>query len=375
MKTLHLLPELNSGGVEQAVFNLATFLARDGHECVVVSNGGRMVADFETHGVRHIALPVHRKSLFSLRYVSPLLRLLAAEKPDVLHLHSRLPAWLGWLAWRGLPPESRPALVTSIHGFFSVNAYSAIMMRGERVIAVSESIRDYILANYPRTSAEVIRVIPPGIALENFPRGFTPSGAWRHDWEREFQQLRNKQLLTLPGRLTRLKGHAVFLQLLAALRISNPSAHGLIVGGAHPRKQAYREELEREVERLGLTDAVTFTGQRADLREILAVSAIVFSLSTQPESFGLTTLEALALGRPVIGTDHGGVGEQLRRLFSAGLVPPGDGARLIETTRRLLATPATPEPVPPDYTLEHSCRRTLDVYSELRPGRSNTDAR
>lgn len=97
----------------------------------------------------------------------------------------------------------------------------------------------------------------------------------------------------------------------------------------------------------------------------MAVSALVYSLSTQPESFGRTTLEALALGRPVVGYDHGGVGELLGQLFPAGRVPLGNEAALATVSRKLLADPVWPAPVPASLTLAVMLRHTLDVYHEL----------
>ena len=75
---------------------------------------------------------------------------------------------------------------------------------------------------------------------------------------------------------------------------------------------------------LGIADRISFLGHRTDLKEIMAVSTIVYSLSLDPEAFGRVSLEALALGKPVIGYDHGGVAEQLRVIFPLGLVNPGD---------------------------------------------------
>jgi glycosyltransferase involved in cell wall biosynthesis len=151
MKVLQILPELNAGGVERVVMVLSDYLVANGHQSVVVSNGGRMVAPLEKSGARHLALPVHKKSLGSLFQVRPLRRLLAQERPDILHLHSRVPGWVAWLAWRKMNPKTRPRLVSTVHGFYSVNAYSAIMTRGERVIAVSECIRDYVEKDFPKT--------------------------------------------------------------------------------------------------------------------------------------------------------------------------------------------------------------------------------
>jgi len=139
MKILQILPELDSGGVERGTLEVAARLVHDGHESLVVSNGGRLVAALENAGSRHITMPVHRKALASLAEIPRLRKLFATEKPDIIHVRSRLPAWLTWLAWKSMDRRTRPRFVTTVHGFYSVNAYSAVMTRGEAVIAVSET--------------------------------------------------------------------------------------------------------------------------------------------------------------------------------------------------------------------------------------------
>ncbi|MGC3960858.1 MAG: glycosyltransferase family 4 protein [Verrucomicrobiota bacterium] len=365
MKVLQILPELNAGGVERVVMVLSDYLVANGHQSIVVSNGGRQVASLEKSGARHIALPVHRKSLGSLFQVRPMRQVLEQERPDILHLHSRVPGWIAWLAWRKMNPQTRPRLASTVHGFYSVNAYSAIMTRGERIIAVSECIRDYVAKNFPQTPPAALRLVRHGLALADYPRGFQPDVTWRERWLKDFPQFTGKQLLLLPGRITRLKGHEDFLHLIAALFKTNPQIHGVIVGDTHPRKRAYLDELKQLVQQLGLASAVTFVGHRSDLREIMAMAQVICSLSTSPESFGLTTLEALALGRPVIGYDHGGVGELLHKLYPTGCVPLRDEAALLTTTQQLLALHSSPTPVQEPFTLDAMCRSTLDVYREL----------
>lgn len=364
MNVLQILPELNAGGVERGTLEIGRYLVGHGHDALVVSNGGRMVSLLESAGIRHVTMPVHRKGPGALFQIAPMRRLLMAERPDVLHIRSRLPGWIAWLAWRKLDPRTRPRLVSTVHGFYSVNAYSAVMTRGERVIAVSESIRRHILKHYPRTPANVIRVIPRGVDPAEYPCGYQPPAPWMEAWGKAHPEFTGRRVLTLPGRITRLKGHEDFLRLLAALGLAGEDVHGLVVGDVHRRKRGYLAELQTMARELHVQDRVTFTGQRDDLRQILAISDIVFSLSTQPESFGRTTLEALALGRPVLGYDHGGVGEQLRALFPGGRVAVCDASALLTATRQVLAHPPRPSLVESPYTLEAMCRATLACYQE-----------
>jgi glycosyltransferase involved in cell wall biosynthesis len=363
MKVLQMIPEMESGGVERGTLELARHLGSFGHESIVISGGGRMVAQLEACGTRHITMPVGRKRLSSLLMVRKLRKLFAKEKPHILHLRSRVPAWLAWLAWRGMDPAARPRLVTTVHGFNSVNRYSEIMTCGERVICVSESIKEHVLKHYPRASAEKLRVVHRGIDPAEYPYGYRPGADWMDSFHEEFPATIGKRLLTLPGRITRLKGHEDFAIILKELA-EDESIHGLVAGGAHPRKAAYLDEIKALFAAEGLSERVTFTGGRSDLREILAISSLVLSLTTQPESFGRTTLEALGLGVPVAGYDHGGVGEQLKLLYPAGRLPANEPEDSVALIRGLLADPPkVPKEHP--FTLNAMLEGTMAVYGEL----------
>jgi glycosyltransferase involved in cell wall biosynthesis len=361
MKVVQILPELNAGGVEGHVLELAAFLAPQGHDSIVISNGGHMVEKLTQRGVRHITIPVHRKSLRSLFQVRKLRAWLRDEKPDVIHAHSRVPAWIAWLALRGIPADKRPKFITTVHGFYSVNAYSAIMTQGDRIIAVSESVREYIRSNYPKADPKRIEVIPHGIDPKTYHPEFKPSADWLAQWQSEHPELTNKQLLLLPGRITRLKGHGDFFQLIKTLKQAGQPVCGLIAGNTHPKKRAYLDELHQQAESLGITNDIIFLGHRSDLRELMAVSDIIMALSQQPESFGLTVLEALSLGRPVVGYNCGGVGELLAALYPTGKVPPSSSNALLLTTTPILKNPSQPSPNDL-FTLEKSLASTADIY-------------
>ena len=364
LSVAQLLPALDGGGVERGTLEVARELVRQGHRSAVISAGGRLVPELLRDGSEHLAWPLGAKSPRTLRWIWPLRRWLAEQRIDILHARSRLPAWIGWLAWRGMDPLTRPRFVTTVHGLYSVSRYSAIMTRGERVIAVSETVRAYLQRHYPQLPAERVRVIHRGVDSRAFPYGYRPSSDWLADWYRRFPQLREGPVLTLPGRLSRLKGHEDFIELIARLRARGLSVRGLVVGGPEPRRQRYADGLREIVRSRGLGDVVLFAGHRGDMREVYAVSTVVLSLSAKPESFGRTVLEALSLGVPVIGYDHGGVGEILGRIYPAGSVPAGDLDTLTARVVEWLGA-APPEPPDPGFPLQRMLDETLALYEGL----------
>ncbi|NIP72276.1 MAG: glycosyltransferase family 4 protein [Gammaproteobacteria bacterium] len=373
LTVLQILPALDSGGVERATLEVAGELVRQGHRSLVISAGGSMVEALERGGTRHVAWPIGRKSLSTLRLVARLRRLLHDEQVDIVHARSRLPAWIAYLAWRGMDPASRPRFVTTVHGFYSVGRYSAVMTRGERVIAASESIRDYVTASYPRVDAGNIVVIPPGVDRRVYSYGYRPGPSWQDRWSQEFPQLSGRYLVTLPGRVTRMKGHEDLVDIIGLLLDRGLPVHGMVVGGARKRRRRFLDGLEDKIRGMGLEERITFTGPRGDLREILAVSDVVLSLSRYPEAFGRTTLEALSLGRPVCGYDHGGVAKQLAIVFPEGRVPVGDWRAAAGRIAEWYRSPPSVAAEHP-FTLERMLSDVIDVYQELAAGRTASPA-
>ena len=361
---VQLLPALETGGAERSALEIAQALLRDGHRAVVISAGGSLTGRLLAMGAEHIIMPIGRKSPATLAQVLPLRRALATIRPDIIHARSRLPAWLARLAMRGLRPQ--PHFVTTVHGLNTPGAYSAALVRGERVIVVSQTVRDHVQRHYPDVPADRIRVIPRGVDPEEFPYGYRPEQPWRQAFFAEFPQLAGAPLLTLPGRGTRLKGHAHALRLLAALLARGIDARLLLLGAIDAGRPAYERELRALAEQLGISARVAITPPRADVREVYAVSDLLLQLSIRPEAFGRTVLESIALCRPVLGYAHGGVGELLAELYPAGRVPPLDEARLVERAAELLRLAPPIAPLS-RYRLADMQQATLAVYRELVP--------
>ena len=363
---MHLLPSLASGGVEQVVLELCQGLTEQGIENVVVSAGGAMVPAIEATGAKHHVRPIGKKSFFTLLQIAKLAKLIKAEKPDILHLHSRVPAWVGFLAAKRLPKNIRPRIVTTFHGFHSVNFYSGIMARGERVIAVSQCMKEHIIEHYPRTNADSITVIPNSVDAEQNNPEYRPSTEWLEKWYTDYPELKNKFTICLPGRITRIKGGTHLPPIIKALKEQGVPAHAVIVGETKKGKEAIREEIVQAFAEAGLSADVTWTGHRRDLRDVLCVCDVTLSLTLQPESFGKTTLEALALGRPVAGYEHGGVGEQLDIFLPEGKVPTGNTDAMATLLSKWYHQKPIPKlPVSSPYRREDMIQSHIALYKEL----------
>lgn len=365
MKVLQVLPALNGGGVETGTLEVAQELVTKGHDSWVLSAGGSMVERLEQEGSTHVEWDLGKKSLFTLRHIWRLRAWLVDQAFDVIDVRSRMPAWVVYLAWRGLPANARPKLISTVHGLYSVNAYSKIMCVGERVITVSQAARDYVTLNYPDVDTNKLVVIPRGIEPNQYYPEFQPSADWSAHFSAAFPDAAGKQLITMPGRLTRLKGQTDFIRLMGRLvHQHHLPVYGLIVGGEDPKRRAYAQELRDLVAELNLAEHISFTGARTDIRELFAHSDLVVSLSSQPESFGRTVLEALSLGRPVVGYAHGGVAEILETLFPEGAVPLHDELALLRSVIAQLTAPSSPAPNSA-FLKNTMLERTLKVYEGL----------
>ncbi|GLQ98393.1 glycosyltransferase [Dyella mobilis] len=362
LTVVQLIPALRAGGAERSVLESGQALVQAGHRSVVISAGGRMTDQLEAEGSEHITLDIGRKSLRTLGKLWQLRRLLRELKPDIVHVRSRLPAWMGWWALKGMSP--RPHFITTVHGLNSPGRYSAIMLRGERIVVVSQTVRDYLLSHYHKLDTSRIRIIPRGIDPEAFPYGHRPDEAWQKAFFTEFPQLAGAPLLTLPARGTRLKGHHDAIELVADLKQRGIETRLLLLGVIEPGREAYVAELQQRVNARGIASQVVMTAPREDVRDIYAMSALVLQLSNKPEAFGRTVVEALSLCRPVLGYAHGGVGELLAELYPAGRVPPGDRERLVERAAELLRVAPPIAPLQ-RYRLIDMQHAALALYEEV----------
>ena len=359
MKIVQLLPELNEGGVERGTMELSRELVKLGHESIVISAGGKLQEQIEKDGGKHITFDVCSKNpLTVISRMMKLRKILKELNPNILHVRSRVPAWLTYFANKKL----QLPFVTTVHGFNSVSPYSAIMAKGDSVICVSGSIKTYIQEHY-QTSDEKITVIPRGIDLEKFNPQNTDVEFIR--LFREEYMLKDKFIVTSVGRVTQLKDLETFISVIALLKQIHSNVLGLIVGGVREDKQMYFESLKDLVKELGVEEHIIFTGSQSKVAEIYALSDVVVSSSKKPETFGRSVAEAIALNTPVVATGHGGVLDIIVESENGFFYPVGDIEAL---AKKILNAKALKfdgyNYISNHFSLENMVQKTLNVYKK-----------
>ena len=367
---LQVLPALNAGGVERGTLEIAEALSDAGFRPLVASAGGRLVAELEARGGRHVALPLDRKSPGALlSQAGALTRLVRAENIRIVHARSRFPAWAALLAAR----RGGAHFVTTYHGTYNEGfpgkrLYNSVMARGERVIAISQFIATLLRERHGTDPAR-IRVIPRGVDVARFDPAVVLEArveALRAAWGVPT----GRPVLLLPGRISRWKGQGVLLQALASLPAPRPFA--VLVGDEG--RGNYAAELRRQIAALGLQGDVAMPGHCDDLPAAFLLADLALHCSTDAEAFGRTIVEAQAMLRPVIASDLGAPRETVLEGETGWRTPPGDVAALAAAIRHALALPPAARSaigaqgravVLEHYTTRTMQQATLSVYREL----------
>jgi glycosyltransferase involved in cell wall biosynthesis len=369
---LQVLPALgSSGGVERGTVEIAEAIVEAGGRAIVASAGGARARELARVHAEHVTLPLHSKNpVVMYNNIARLAALIRNENVDLIHARSRAPAWSAYFAAR----RTDRAFVTTFHGTYNAGNflkrhYNAIMTRGERVIAISAFIAGHLRRIYG-VPANRIRIIPRGVDLYRFdPAQVSAERVIQlaNDW----RLTDGMPVIMLPGRLTRWKGQGVFIEAVAKLQ--RRDLRCLIVGGDQGRTE-YRSELESLVEKHDLGEVVRIVDHCDDMPAAYMMADVVVSASTDPEAFGRVIVEAQALGRPVIATDHGGATETVIEGETGWLVEPGKVAPLADALKHVLsldeaARTALSETaianVRDNFSKQAMCEKTLEVYNDI----------
>jgi len=369
---LQVLPALKSGGVERGTIEISQAITRAGWRSLVASSGGQMIAGVAYSGGEHIQLPLNSKNPLRILYNAHLLMdVIRKYDVSVVHARSRAPAWSAYFAARAM----KVPFVTTFHGVYGLSpsikkAYNKIMVKGDRVIAVSEHVRKHILKYY-KCDPNKLELIHRGADLSLFQREKVTPGRLEElakDWRLPDD---HNALIILPGRVTRWKGHEFLIRALYEL----PRRDFLCIlvgdGSEHPN---FLEEMKQLIMSLRMEGNIRFAPNTKYMTEAYALADIVAVPSIEPEAFGRVPVEAQAMGKVVIATNHGGAKETILHNETGFLVEPGNIESLVAALNVTLEMSQADreemgqrgkEHVQRNFSLEVMQNKTLALYQAL----------
>ena len=354
MRILQVLPALNFGGVEETILIISDALIKKNHQSFVASAGGSKVNQLNNSGAHHFLLPLNtRNPIIMLFNVFGLVKAIKLNKIDLVHARSRGPAWSAYFACK----ITGTKFVTTVHGAYKCQnffktLYNSVMVRGNKVIAISNFIKDYILQNYPQYIQEkYIVVINRGIDLAKFqPRNKRAVDVYR---------------ILLPGRYTRIKGQHVAIEALALLK---DNVHLTFVGPIG-RKESYYKSLQESAKELGIQNKVTFLESTTDMPKLMADADLIINPSTVPEAFGRTIAEAQAMGIPVIASNIGAPKEILIDCVTGYLIEPNNPKALAAAISKAIPTQLDMHQartnMEKNFSLDVMCENTIKLYEAV----------
>ena len=368
---LQILPHLNSGGLVSGAVEISEALQKAGMNSFVASEGGRREREITRAGGKVINFSLGSKNpLIILLNVYKLSKIIKKYKINIIHARSRAPAWSAYFAAKkmGIP------FVTTFHGTYSIQnnlkkKYNSIMIKSNRVIAISKFIKSHILSNY-NIDKEKIVTIYRGVNIEKF-NYLKVSNERLISFLKKFNIPEDSYVVLLPGRITRWKGHTLLIEAISKLQRSDIIC--LFVGDVQGRNKYYTE-LEKLIDKLQLKNNFRIISNQSDMAAIYKLADVVVSTSLEPEAFGRVVAEAQAMGRPTVAVNHGGGPEIIIDGETGWLFKPGDADDLSDKInialslnkddRDNMATGAI-ERAKLNFNNGMMCAKTLQVYAEL----------
>ncbi|MCQ2552300.1 MAG: glycosyltransferase family 4 protein [Clostridia bacterium] len=294
MKILMTLMGLDIGGAETHVVELSKELKTRGHEVIVVSNGGVYEEELTSSGIKCYHAPLHKRSISLMKEAYKRLdEIIATEKPDIVHAHARIPAFL----CGKLKEKYDFRFVTTAHWVFKVNAILKKLTNwGEKCLAVSDDIKTYLIDNYGIDKNNIF-VTVNGIDTNKFHP--TNMGINICD---EFGIDDRLPIVVYVSRLDEDRS-LVAKQLIKAsvdIRSKRKNVQFVIVGGGNDFDNV-KALVDEANEKLG-EKYIYLTGPRSDINNIVAIADVFVGVSR-------SALEAMSAGKLVIlGGNEGYLG-------------------------------------------------------------------
>ena len=340
LKVLQVIPKLGYGGAETGCYDVAHYLSEKNCKSYIITSGGPLLKFIKKNKVKVFRLPVHSKNpLLMLLNTVIISLIIIILRIDIVHARSRAPAWSCYFSCL----ITRTKFVTTFHGIYNFSNnikkfYNSVMVRSNLIIAGSNYVFDHIHKNYSNLikNKKRLLVIFRGINTEYFDN----SNITNEKVQNLYSSLNinaEKFKILLPGRLTRWKGQEMFIDSLNLLKSKyNKENFQVIILGSHQGRKVYYKKLISMVEKYRLKDQVFFIQHYKEMPVVYYISDIVVSSSIEPEAFGRISVEAQAMRRPILASDHGGSKETIIDGKSGFLFKNNNPESLAENLNKLI---------------------------------------
>lgn len=366
MNILHISPRLRPGGVNQLAADLACGLQAVGYRNTVISPPNELVGRITAASVQHHSS--HNIAVFT--YFSELKRLkriIRSTQADVILAYTTPAINLAWTACRTLPEDERPAIIGIYTTYPKHPGWAASLEHCDAPVAISKHLRDELTQRADLDAEKNIWVIPYGVNEELCFPAYQPEADWVEQWERTHGKENGTLSVCLAGAITPLHGLEDLPAILTKTNEIKVPVHVYIAGDVARANRRYIDKLKQLFRRRGIDKQVTWLGHRPDLRNILSICDVALSLAKVPACHDRTLLEALSLGKPLAGYDHGYTGEVLDAFLPEGRVNPGDINGIVDRLEQWHAyRPHMQGELPRPFRLGDTIRSISELCSSLR---------
>ena len=378
LNVLQVIPKLGYGGAETGCYDIAHFLSENDCGSFLATSGGELIKFIKKDKVRLIRLPVHSKNPILILFNTLVLIIyIFLFKINIIHARSRAPAWSCYFA----SLITRRIFVTTFHGTYNFKSnikkfYNSIMLRAKLTIAGSNFIFSHINENYGEylSKEKKLRVIFRGINVDYFnPKNI--SVLKQEKLKKEWDLSSNKFTILLPGRLTYWKGQEKFIESLNILiedyNITNFQA---VILGSDQGRKVYSKKLINLVQRYRLNKKIKFIQHCKEMPLAYSVADVVVSASIEPEAFGRVSVEAQAMGKPIVASNIGGSKETIINKKTGFLYKhddPRELAKILNTVIQLSVDDIKfmgnegRKNVTKKFDVETMCQSNLKEYNRL----------
>ncbi|MCL6544868.1 MAG: glycosyltransferase [Bryobacteraceae bacterium] len=371
-------------GASRSLLRLTSRMVSEGHEVeVVLPEDGPLRPKLEAAGVAtriDADLAILRQKLIktpggllrlavrALRSVVRLRRHILASRPDFVHTNSAVILTAPLAAKLARRPHILHVreFLSDVSGLWTLYQWY-LWLFSDRILCISKAVSRQFCPLLRKRKVSVLDNGIPSWEFKNADGGPVcgPGAFWR---------TAGCVLVGVAGRINlEQKGQDVFVKAAAEAAREHPEAHFVIVGKPFPGNEEHEPRLRRLIQELGIADRVTLAGEVAQMREMYASVDIWVLPARKPEGLGNVLIEAMAMGKPVIGSAIGGIPEIIDHGVNGLLVPPGDPRALAEAVSRLLRDAelrrrmgeAGRRKFYEKFELERCCRSILSLYESL----------